>query len=451
MGNSQQSLKKCMDCIGERPLATLGPIFRLDSNYILECTAYFEEEGLSPGVNLQVFSEVINHGTRGPKTKTVEDLAPVFEQFDDDHNGRTCIFEIFAAMILGSNMSTNQKIHAVFETFDINNDRHLSRDEAVIMTRSILRGAAKLTGGDIPLTSHIEDVCNATFEKADSIHDGKITYVEWLGFVRAEPAVILCLEKLEQKTRRGSFEKIQDFDRARDKSFKREQIRVAQEQHRMQLDDASLESHRKASKKSNRPQRPNKNGRGVQVKAKLHKQRPSNRQTECSKYSKRDILDLKKVFDDMCDEDSSEVHLNDLRGSLNPTMSMFSESMFHVLDQDNSGKVTLMEFLKVMFPNANARDHRQWMKWVTPPKPKTPQKTYTAEGMAEMRHLFELYDRSHDGFVTVEDLVSASGLEYGEILKMISSELGKTHDVKISFDEFVQLLGPLLEEQVEQV
>jgi len=45
-------------------------------------------------------------------------------------------------------------------------------------------------------------------------------------------------------------------------------------------------------------------------------------------------------------------------------------------------------------------------------------------------------------------LVKASGLEERDIQKMIADEFGKGHDGRITFEEFVKILGPLLHDQV---
>ncbi|KAL3895419.1 MAG: hypothetical protein SGPRY_013519, partial [Prymnesium sp.] len=122
------------------------------------------------------------------------------------------------------------------------------------------------------------------------------------------------------------------------------------------------------------------------------------------KYSKRDVMELKEVFDSYDESRDGRVSLREFTASLAKNKKQVSthqkttreerraaegislagggqdlialtrvalyvgESIFHELDVDGSGEVTFAELLKLMYPYATATELEVMAGWAAPPE-----------------------------------------------------------------------------------
>lgn len=81
------------------------------------------------------------------------------------------------------------------------------------------------------------------------------------------------------------------------------------------------------------------------------------------------------------------------------------EPMFMALDKDQSGSVTFLELVKLLYPQANEQDMRTFKEWVFPDKPvQKINYVLSAEQKAELKDMFRIIDTDRSGEVTVEEL-----------------------------------------------
>jgi len=118
--------------------------------------------------------------------------------------------------------------------------------------------------------------------------------------------------------------------------------------------------------------------------------------------------------------------------------------VFHEMDLDGSGEVTFGELLKLMYPYATPSELETMESWVAKePEPEPePEPELTAEQMKELRQMFNLYDKSKDGFISKSELLQAmqkTGLDKAEIGELFASADADGSN-GINFDEFVALM-----------
>ena len=187
-----------------------------------------------------------------------------------------------------------------------------------------------------------------------------------------------------------------------------------------------------------------------------------------SKYSKKDVIELKKVFDEYDKDGSGAITLSEFTKTLkekkdkkNPkagekstladrqaaqgiSLADLGEGVFHEMDADGNGDVSFKELLKLMFKFARPDEIETMLEWVAPekePEPE-PKAELSADQIKEIKSIFKIYDKDKSGTLTVGELVTAlekTGLEKEEIKEMFK-EYDTDKDATINLAEFTELM-----------
>jgi len=187
-----------------------------------------------------------------------------------------------------------------------------------------------------------------------------------------------------------------------------------------------------------------------------------------SKYSKKDVFELKKVFDQYDKDGSGKVTLDEFgqaikshqqknaprpgeKSTLEQRQAQkglsildLSESVFHEMDTDGDGDVTFAELLKLMFKFARPDELETMMSWVAPePEPEPePKPELSKEAVQQIKSIFKLYDKDKSGRLTVKELKTAlekTGLDVDEIKQYIK-DYDADGNNEIDIGEFTKLM-----------
>jgi len=187
-----------------------------------------------------------------------------------------------------------------------------------------------------------------------------------------------------------------------------------------------------------------------------------------SKYSKKDVERLKKVFDDYDKDGSGKVSLEEFasqarkkkddaapRPGEKSTLQQrkaqegvsivdLSESVFHEMDADGSGEVTFEELVKLMYKYATPDEISTMLEWVAKePEPEPePKPGLSAESKKQILGIFKIYDKDKSGTLTIKELKGAlekTGIDPDEI-KGYFSEYDTDGNNEIDKDEFIKLM-----------
>mmetsp|Transcript_4035 Transcript_4035/g.14107 ORF Transcript_4035/g.14107 Transcript_4035/m.14107 type:complete len:179 (+) Transcript_4035:128-664(+) len=164
-----------------------------------------------------------------------------------------------------------------------------------------------------------------------------------------------------------------------------------------------------------------------------------------SKYSKKEVMELKRVFEGHDRDGSGEVSLGEIIESMRGSnLSGEAEDMFRALDKDRNGKVDFAEYLKLYYPLASEAERKQMVFWAFPKveRPPTPEKTLSDEQKEEIKAIFVLYDANGDGVLSRPELVealTATGYDEDEIEDMFD-EFDEDGSNTISYEEFCGML-----------
>lgn len=128
-------------------------------------------------VNFETFVRLFGQGQsvsspaspRRVKSSTVPqyEIKEVFNVWSEHRDRTADALQIFAGTILCCRATFNEKVEALFEIFDMNNDGHVSREEMNIMVSSALHGMSRMTGCVPPSNEVITEVSRLCFRAAD--------------------------------------------------------------------------------------------------------------------------------------------------------------------------------------------------------------------------------------------------------------------------------------------
>jgi len=193
---------------------------------------------------------------------------------------------------------------------------------------------------------------------------------------------------------------------------------------------------------------------------------PSN--VKSSKYSKKDVLELKSVFDEYDKDGDGKIELSEFTKALKDkkaanaprpgqkstlaerrsaegiSIADLSEQTFHEMDTDGNGEVTFDELCKLFFKYASKEELKVMMTYVAKaPEPEPePEPTLGEDAIQQIKKIFKLYDKDKSGFIEKGELLNAlksSGLEREEITQMFT-DFDKSGDKRIDVNEFLKLM-----------
>jgi len=163
-----------------------------------------------------------------------------------------------------------------------------------------------------------------------------------------------------------------------------------------------------------------------------------------SKY-KKEVIDLKIVFESHDKDGSGEVTISEVVESMKGTnLNGQGENMFKALDKDKNGKIDFKEYLKSYYPLASGAEMQQMYDWAYPlvERPKTPEKKLSDEQIEEIKGIFILYDQNGDGVLSRSEIVealTATGYDEDEVEDMFEA-YDTDNSNSVSFEEFCQML-----------
>lgn len=189
--------------------------------------------------------------------------------------------------------------------------------------------------------------------------------------------------------------------------------------------------------------------------------------SKSSKYAKKDIVLLKKIFDDYdVDEkgtiDPDEFHkalerqkpklsvtkshnLEERRAATSIGIFDVNSSVFSSIDQNNDNNISFKELLTVIYKFASEEEISLMLEWVAPePEPEPePEPGLSADQIKEITEIFKIYDKDKSGEINTKELYEAlksTGLEKDDILQIFNDyDVDKSGNIDLT--EFIQMMG----------
>mmetsp|Transcript_28240 Transcript_28240/g.39030 ORF Transcript_28240/g.39030 Transcript_28240/m.39030 type:complete len:181 (+) Transcript_28240:184-726(+) len=165
-----------------------------------------------------------------------------------------------------------------------------------------------------------------------------------------------------------------------------------------------------------------------------------------SKYTKKEVMDLKSVFDSHDADGGGEVAITELMDHMKLSGGLAEQAvnMFRQLDKDGSGSISFEEYLRAYYNSATKKELAQMCEWANPKveRPLTPEKTLSSDQMEEIKNIFMLYDVNGDGVLDRPELVeamTASGYDEDEIEDLFD-EYDDDGTNTVDYEEFCKML-----------
>lgn len=185
-----------------------------------------------------------------------------------------------------------------------------------------------------------------------------------------------------------------------------------------------------------------------------------------SKYPKKDVYQLKAVFDEYDSDRNGTVELAEFMAVLKKKKSAprpgekstlaarqaaqgvsildLSENVFHEMDTDGDGCVTFAELLKLMYKYATDAELKVMLDWVKPPPEPEPEEKpgLSNEAKKQIQGIFKMYDKDKSGALSKKELLAAlenTGIDRDEVTQMFKEYDGDGNEL-IDKDEFMKLM-----------
>lgn len=190
------------------------------------------------------------------------------------------------------------------------------------------------------------------------------------------------------------------------------------------------------------------------------KQKQAKQKQGGTTISKKDVIELKQVFDE-CDPNKDgtiemqefQKYLQKLKNKRPATSAEkagvsildMGESSFSAMDKDGDGSVTFKEMLQLMYPNKPDSQYLAMMEYVAEapaPEPE-PEPGLSQASKDAINATFKLYDKDKSGSLTFKELKEAmknTGVDADELKTMIK-EFDLDENGEISKEEFQQLMA----------
>jgi Ca2+-binding EF-hand superfamily protein len=145
------------------------------------------------------------------------------------------------------------------------------------------------------------------------------------------------------------------------------------------------------------------------------------RKTHFGKYKVIEVAPLIQLFKDLDVDESGEISMKEFleaqktNSEVSALVAGKPDHFFLTLDTDKSGQVCLMELLKAVFHDANKlSDIKDMVNYAEIVNIKLPQevakKEMSAEKLADLKALFQLYDKDKSGAVRCSSRMECTGL-----------------------------------------
>ena len=99
------------------------------------------------------------------------------------------IMEVLAAIIAYSSESLENKVKLAVEIFDFDENQVITYNEMLVLSKSFINGIGIMTNSALYSKATLEALGDQAFIMADSTPDGRITYEEFLEFVRSNEII----------------------------------------------------------------------------------------------------------------------------------------------------------------------------------------------------------------------------------------------------------------------
>ena len=117
----------------------------------------------------------------------------VFDYFDLNGDGKIDSYEFMCAITMLSHSTLDEKADILFDFYDFDRSKYITRDELVILMTNALTSLSAMKKESPPKIKEIERETDEFFRKADLNNDNKITKNEFKSYLKKDPTVLNIL------------------------------------------------------------------------------------------------------------------------------------------------------------------------------------------------------------------------------------------------------------------
>lgn len=117
----------------------------------------------------------------------------VFEYFDLNGDGKIDSYEFLCAITMLSHSTLDEKAEILFDFYDFDKSKYITRDELVILITNALTSLYAMAKKDAPKIKDIEKETDNFFASSDLNNDNKITLKEFKSHLKKDPTILNIL------------------------------------------------------------------------------------------------------------------------------------------------------------------------------------------------------------------------------------------------------------------
>lgn len=117
----------------------------------------------------------------------------LFEYFDLNGDFKIDSYEFLCAMTMLSNTSLEEKAELIFDLYDFDGSKYISRDELVVLMTNALSCLNAMSKKPRPTVHEIENKTDRFFRECDTNSDERITLKEFKSYIKKDPEILELL------------------------------------------------------------------------------------------------------------------------------------------------------------------------------------------------------------------------------------------------------------------
>jgi len=400
----------------------------------------------------------------------------IFSKFSQE-DSKICFYEVIAPMVLYGYLNSINKITFLFNLFNFEGEKTISKEEMFLLITALVRGVYKFTQSHMITVDTLRKVSFAVYASAEYNSFNKLTILELLSWVEVNQDIEKVLTAFEPLTSlKENYEDYLPFYKNqhlinlffyyKDKipKDKNSEIETIFRMSKFQKSNLSLPNINKSVQLNQSSSAPG----GLDVSQKMKKVLKAAKTDVISingmSVTKKQVLQFKENFDNMNKSKNGKLILEEFIESCSNIqyLKRIANSLFKFMDKNKQGYIDFKQFLRSISSGITKNQLNIMLKWVQEQEDAKVKAHYIEKhasrlidneeevrqalqlrNIKDILYCFVRFDNENKGYLNLSDFETAFSKEFKkEELKEQFDNANISKTGKLSLKEYLHMMLP---------